>query len=222
MDESTAAVPEDRADHEARIASLEDRIADLDRFHLRIYEAFLDRSPPIVDVEHEPPVMRDLRMQVLRQCTFPGRPAPPTALLIHHTVTGDSTDLFLNIAKGHIRVHDWCSIAYHFGVHKDGSIDWCNDIMSMTPHSGRLEGNAEAVSIALAGWFTPGKDKDPSESQLDGCADLLAWLIQAHPTLDITRIYGHQEYTSTICPGTNWRDWKLVLGQKVREKLEGG
>lgn len=124
-------------------------------------------------------------------------------MTLHHTavVLGDNRNIASRLRQ-HQRYHQdrqgWIDIAYHLGVDRDGNI-----FALRTP---TLAGDT-ATSYDPTGHFLVVCEGDfdqeaVSENQLHGAALAFAWAAQIFGVATDT-LAGHQDYTSTTCPGAN-------------------
>lgn len=124
-------------------------------------------------------------------------------MTLHHTavVLGDNRNITARLRQ-HQRYHQdqqgWIDIAYHLGVDRDGHI-----FELRTPE---LAGDT-ATNYDPRGHFLVVCEGDfdqeaVTEAQLDGAALAFAWAAQTFG-VSTDALAGHQDYTSTSCPGTN-------------------
>jgi len=165
------------------------------------------------------PQIRDLRRVLPYRDTYQRRPLDLIAgVVIHHT-GGSHLDWTAEaIARYHTAEPPqglgWPGIGYHFLVHWDGAIDWCNDLEAVSYHADgqqRIAGvginNWQYVAICLTGDFMQGRR--PSVWQLLAArylVDVLSWQLgRKLPVL------GHCDLTPTLCPGEGWAEWSAAL-----------
>jgi hypothetical protein len=123
-------------------------------------------------------------------------------IIIHHSATGETSAERIN--QYHIDTNGWPRMGYHFLVHQDGIIEYCNDIARIT--YGAAGANTFAIHICLVGNY---ESDDPQPEQL-----LAARLLVENLRFALGRVYpviGHREVNSTVCPGTNWEAWKNAI-----------
>jgi len=134
-------------------------------------------------------------------------------VVIHHTAV--NADLSAqDIARYHVERNGWPGIGYHFLVHTNGDIDWCNDLEAVSYHAGGQEkksgvgiNNWRYVGVALNGCFTEGRA--PTAQQLLAARVLIA-LIEYRLGRRLA-VLGHKELGGTRCPGDDWEEWKRLL-----------
>ncbi len=132
-----------------------------------------------------------------------------TALAIHHSAAaGDIPPQ--NVAAYHVR-RDWPGMGYHFYIMGDGTIYQCNNLESISYHSGYA--NTYSVGICLAGRFMDGAL--PPDKQLAAATQLVAYLSKKL-NVKLENVKGHKELpqTQTACPGADW-----ITGQRWKDRF---
>ncbi len=164
------------------------------------------------------PALVDRRGELV--ALYPGRPAYQRrdlgqieGVVIHHTAV--DVDLAArDIARYHVERNGWPGIGYHFLVHQNGDIDWCNELETVSYHADGQEkingvgvNNWRYVGVALNGCFTEGRA--PTAAQMLAAR----WLIASIEYRLGRRlaVLGHKELGVTRCPGDNWAEWKRQL-----------
>lgn len=130
-----------------------------------------------------------------------------TILAVHHAA---GTDTVQGINTYHTQVKNWADpgeagvihaphIAYHFFIHLDGTITWCNQLWERVWHA--TNANDTALGVCLNGNCDV---LPPRPAQLEALAWLLARLLSWRG-LAHRAIWGHGELTqfgnATSCPG---------------------
>ncbi len=132
-----------------------------------------------------------------------GIPHTISRMTLHHTavVLGDNRNITSRLQQ-HQRYHqdqkNWIDIAYHLGIDRDGHIfelrtpDFAGDTATSYDPWGHFlvvcEGDFDQEAV--------------TEDQLNGAALAFAWAARTF-TVSPDTLAGHQDYTSTTCPGAN-------------------
>lgn len=102
--------------------------------------------------------------------------------------------------------------AYHWLVRMDGSIKRLLPDSALAWHAGNWDINCRSVAICLDNDY---EDQDPSPETLDTLAKLIK---ENYPGIKLESIKGHGEVKKngeTICPGSNFENWKQELFAKL-------
>lgn len=125
-----------------------------------------------------------------------------SAVIIHHTGASESAWGWDDIRADHLE-RGYSDVGYHYGVSESGLVLSGRDEQDTGAHA--LGANTGSIGVALLGDYDGGEL--PSVEQLDGVADLLAELLDAHGlTLDDVKPHNEVGATDTVCPGFDW-DW---------------
>ncbi len=132
-----------------------------------------------------------------------------TKIAIHHsaTITG-STEAF---ARYHVSQLNWPGIAYHYVVHKDGSIDFCHDHEVISFHVGNSNGST--LGICLIGDFRFQTLENVQQNALLTLIEKLLIEFQ----LTFADVWGHMEfpgYEHKQCPSINMDKFRDLLARK--------
>ncbi|MFG3406703.1 peptidoglycan recognition family protein [Streptomyces sp. NPDC048142] len=138
----------------------------------------------------------------------------PTMIIVHHTVSANTSDDSRAQAHRHARwVQDlhldrngWADTGYHFLVSRGGwitegrhrslsTLRGGSDFVQGAHTSGR---NEEAIGIANEGAYHDGAQ--PPQAQWEVLVVLCAYVCEQY-TIAPSRIYGHQDFGDTLCPG---------------------
>ncbi|MFJ5559948.1 peptidoglycan recognition family protein [Streptomyces sp. NPDC093250] len=138
----------------------------------------------------------------------------PSRIVIHHTVSTNSTDF--SRAQAHAHAHwvqdlhldknGWVDTGYHFLVSRGG---WITEgrhgsLQTLTGGTTFVLGshtsgqNDQAIGIACEGAYHAGAV--PPDAQWEVLVTLCAYTC-AQYGIPSARIYGHKDYSSTLCPG---------------------
>ena len=102
-------------------------------------------------------------------------------------------------------------IRYHFLIDGSGASFWTQPLVSILPQTSVETVNLTGVAVALAGNFS---QTVPSEAQLQGAAEIIAWLI-AHLGIRPENVLGRSEVQpDVISPGAQW-----MQGAVFKEQL---
>lgn len=109
---------------------------------------------------------------------------------------------------------------YHFCVDADGAISATQPPETMVGQSNKKpEYNRSGIAVALMGNFS---SSPPGPAQLEGAANLIAWLLDSHG-LQLDALIGRNEIEPTQSPGMQWLTgtvYKHTLQVQVQELLE--
>ncbi|MFD3627616.1 MULTISPECIES: peptidoglycan recognition protein family protein [Streptomyces] len=138
----------------------------------------------------------------------------PSRLVVHHTVSTNSTDF--SRAQAHAHAHwvqdlhldknNWVDTGYHFLVSRGG---WITEgrhgsLRALTGGRNFVLGahtsgqNSQAVGIACEGAYHAGAV--PPDAQWEVLVTLCAYTC-ARYGIPSAQIYGHKDYGDTLCPG---------------------
>ncbi|MFD3735602.1 peptidoglycan recognition family protein [Streptomyces sp. NPDC058632] len=138
----------------------------------------------------------------------------PSRIIVHHTVSADTTDF--SRAQAHSHAHwvqdlhmdknGWVDTGYHFLVSRGG---WVTEgrhgsLQALTGGTGFVLGahtsgqNDRAVGIADEGAYHTGAT--PPQAQWEVLVALCAYTC-ARYGIAATQLYGHKDYGDTLCPG---------------------
>ena len=213
--QEAARVHERLAALQAQVEALEQEVEDLD-------------LPPISGVP-KPPI-QDIVADLPRhpEATWKQRELSSIKrIVIHHTATRTTAPPEV-IAKFHV-AQGKPGIAYHYQIQGDGTIyqtERLTDVLWQVANSPLNNSvNADSVALALAGFFIPERDNEPSNEQRLEAARLIAWLMQelkldAEPE---AVVFGRNELGENVgSPGSTWLGgprWKDKLLADVRSIL---
>jgi len=155
----------------------------------------------------------------------------PEVIIIHHTATSRDYTTFQAIEAGHKRRWSYFvselgfCMGYHYLITGDGVIHQARVDEEGGAHT--INWNEKSIGICLTGNF---QNEQPSQKQLDSLTQLLT---QLRKKWNFTReqIFGHQEKSATLCPGTNLMKFiedyrqgediqKAELMKKIKELLQ--
>jgi len=126
-------------------------------------------------------------------------------ITVHHdAIPHDSrsaTQIMQQIFNSHTG-QGWPGMAYHYFIHRDGTVYQVNKHEWVTWHDGV---NWDAIGICVTGYFHPDYNNQPTKEQLQSLKALLDELCKNHPEFPASQgnVYGHRERNSTACPGNN-------------------
>lgn len=130
-------------------------------------------------------------------------------IIVHHTNTRSDASpqrlAEIDVARG------LPGIRYHFLIDGSGASFWTQPLVSILPQTSVETVNLTGVAVALAGNFS---QTVPSEAQLQGAAEIIAWLI-AHLGIRPENVLGRSEVQpDVISPGAQW-----MQGAVFKEQL---
>jgi len=122
-------------------------------------------------------------------------------LIIHHTGTSRDRTTFLAVKNYHTKTLGWKDIGYHYfidgrGVLTKGRPD---NMVGAHAKTSAPSMNFRSLGIALTGNF---EREEPTRKQVAKLENLLNGLRKQF-NIPKSRIKGHREVKSTICPGKN-------------------
>ncbi len=108
------------------------------------------------------------------------------------------------------------AIAYHYVVHADGTIEWCQDLDVETWHAGAA-GSAQYLAVCLAGAWTEARAPD---AQLAAGRALVAALSRQLGRALVVR--AHRELMPIVaCPGPRWSELRDALTPTPADSSSG-
>lgn len=143
-----------------------------------------------------------------------------TQIVVHHTLTrSDVTpERLTEMHQG----RGLPGIKYHYVIAGDGTSFHTQPLEAAVPATGVDAVNTGSVAVALAGNFS---QSAPSSFQLDGAAEVIAWLLSALG-LPTAAVVGRSEVEAgVISPGAQWLQgvsFKDTLLDRVNAILAGG
>lgn len=146
---------------------------------------------------------------------YPVRPLDSIIqIIVHHTNTRpDATPQRLaqiDIARS------LPGIRYHFLIDGTGASFWMQPIESILPQTSVKKVNLSGVAVALAGNFS---QTVPSEAQMQGTAEIIAWLI-ARLGIKPENVLGRSEVQPDVMsPGAQWMQG-AVFKEQLMEMVE--
>lgn len=140
-------------------------------------------------------------------------------LVVHHTAGNPRTETVETIHAYHRDHNSWLGIGYNWLIAADGTI-----------HLGRPDGtigahctgiNSDYAGVALSGNFMKA---EPTDSQLDSCAKLWAWLSERYGwDLDPGTLTGHRDHQrGNSCPGDGLYSKLGIIVLRGRQFARGG
>ena len=150
----------------------------------------------------------------------------PKKITIHHTWRPTASQYsgsnsIKNIQNYHMDSNGWADIGYHFliGTYPnsgDTKIYQGRPENVIGAHTGGA--NTNNVGVNIVGDYTTEKLHSKSYSTL---IQLLAWLC-SHYNISTNNIYGHCDFGSTACPGTNVYKLLSQIRKDVKNYINGG
>lgn len=131
-----------------------------------------------------------------------------TRMTIHHTheIPGmmhrSDVDIVRAIARYHRNTLHWADIGYHYLVGRDGRVYEGRPASAQGAHARGLN-NLNNLGIAVIGDFN---DHLPETKQLNTLANFIRDM-QDKYSISKSRIYGHQQFVNTQCPGKKLSAW---------------
>jgi hypothetical protein len=124
----------------------------------------------------------------------------PLRITVHHTgleehLAYDGIELLRRIESAH-RAQGWAGIGYHFIIDANGSV-WEGRPLKFQGAHARGDNNIKNIGITLAGDFN---DRTPNPAMLKALQTSLDGL-RRHFGIPKHRIFGHQKFVTTDCPG---------------------
>lgn len=126
----------------------------------------------------------------------------PEAIIIHHSLTKDSTTLSWSaIRRYHIEVNRWDDVGYHYGVELVGN---SYEILSgrmpdvQAAHCSPHGYNRKSIGICLVGNLN---EHLPPPEQIEKLIELILFLMRQYD-IPVGKVFGHREIdTRRSCPG---------------------
>lgn len=136
-------------------------------------------------------------------------------IAVHHSAT-TSGDAF-SFARYHVDYRNWPGIGYHYVILPDGTIQWTNDLTTISYHVGIQ--NTFAVGVCLVGDFSKGQPTEQQKISLKSLCRMLFGLLN----LNINNVKGHRELTpGTLCPVLDMNEVReYISSDKITILLEG-
>ena len=209
---------------EARLLSLDQRLADVDMLHasMAALESDIeDLERALVDLEtpHNSTPNQRLLPDILDvSLDLPQRTTEHWdkrklldihRIVLHHTVTstGVSPERIAEVHVGQGKP----GIAYHFLITGDGVIyatqPLTNIVQQIKSSDDNADTNADSIAVALAGDFRASRNVEPADEQRFAAAHLIAWLIESLGLgTDIAQVvFGRSELGEAVTsPGDQW------------------
>jgi N-acetylmuramoyl-L-alanine amidase len=111
------------------------------------------------------------------------------------------------IRRWHVEQNGWADIGYHFIVDRDGNVNRGRPVDKTGAFEPRV--NAHGIGVCLiGGWGSSATDdfaKHYTPEQDESLRKLIAILKKQYPT--ITKVTGHNDYSSKACPGFKVSRW---------------
>ena len=117
-----------------------------------------------------------------------------SVITIHHSAA-PATQSLETIARYHVSHNGWPGIAYHLVVLADGRVMQTQDLETRSYHDAI---NTDSVGICVLGNFVA---DDPSEQQIAGLHDAIAWVRDRVPNDHVQTIPHRERGSSAECPG---------------------
>ncbi|MFZ7104763.1 MAG: N-acetylmuramoyl-L-alanine amidase [Peptococcaceae bacterium] len=137
-------------------------------------------------------------------------------IAIHHSATKGGNAF--SFARYHVNTNDWPGIGYHYVILEDGTVQWANDLTTVSYHVG--EYNLWSVGICLVGDFTDG---EPSLIQRQVLKELCQSLFDSC-NLTNEDVKGHNELNPghTLCPAVDMNQLRTdLLEEKIAIYVDG-
>jgi hypothetical protein len=158
------------------------------------------------------------------------KPLEPRYLTIHHTASLQKKETPLEEKLRALQVFSqnpsmldtgklkaaWPDIPYHFYINWDGAIGEGREL-AFTGDTNTDYDPSGHILIAVEGNF---EIETPTTEQMQSLCRLLSWLASRW-LIDPTLIKGHQDYTTTLCPGKNLESKLPEIQHSVKSNLIG-
>jgi len=132
-------------------------------------------------------------------------------IIIHHTGPGFKT--IYDIWKVHVIKNKWSDIGYHF-ISFNGIIRLGRPLDVVGAHC--IDHNEGSIGFCICGDYTDTKlDILEFSNEARFVSDLCR-----HFNLTIKDIYGHNEFSNTICPGIDMNAFRVLVGKYIKEWKE--
>jgi hypothetical protein len=155
--------------------------------------------------------MLDLRASLPRKSWAIGtRDGPPTSVTLHYNgpplanrfpegeLAQLVTDARWQMRPGGLGAKDGGDgLQYHFVVLSDGRVAQTREVDALLWHCANAEGNRRSLSVHLP----VGGDQDATAAQWEATTRLFETLIAEFGMAGRSRVYGHQEWSDSSCPG---------------------
>ena len=148
--------------------------------------------------------------------TVPVINSPANKIIVHHTVYPNSTDYSVAQAYAHARAvqnlhiasNGWVDTGYNFiisrGGHategRTGGLDRLHAGTSFVQGAHTVGQNSQAIGIALEGTYSDGAAV-PNDQW--GALAVVCIYVANQYGIPSSQIFGHQDYSSTACPGAS-------------------
>lgn len=155
----------------------------------------------------------------------------PNKILVHHTATANSTDysqahayaLARSIQNYHMDVNGWSDTGQHLTVSRGGyimegrhySLSHLNNGSGMVVGAHCPGQNDQSIGIENEGTYM---SVGPTTALYNSLVDLCAYICYQYG-ISATRIYGHRDFLSTLCPGDVLYSMLPQLRTDVANKL---
>ncbi len=182
------------------------------------YEAPVTSAPPVVRQPVAPPPVpiQDRSWYVSRDSWTDQRVDlsnidamvnPIYRITVHHSgeygdATADTRPMLRLIEKVHMRDRGWAAIGYHFIIARDGTVYEGRPLTYQGAHSGG-DNNIGNIGVSLLGDFD--RERVPG-TQAKALALVLDRLSSEY-AIKRSRVYGHQHFKVTDCPGRYLSAW---------------
>lgn len=160
---------------------------------------------------------KDVRNALAKRGTYRRRTlASIKKVVVHHsgTVTG-SAEAYARYHTGSLK---WPGIGYHIVIEQDGTVKLCNDLESISYHSGNA--NSYSVGVSMTGDFS---QNEPTDKQWASLYKTLAELQNYLPNIKApTDFLGHQEcpgYASKRCPSLDMDALRYEIKEKTYREV---
>lgn len=146
--------------------------------------------------------------------TVPILDGQPNKIILHHTVSTNTDDFSRDQAHAHAQwcqeLHQdgngWVDTGYNFIVSRGGyitegatgSLSATQDGSSFAQGAHTAGENDQSVGLSAEGTYSDGAS--PPADQWDSMVALAAWVANQYD-IPSAEIYGHQDFSSTACPG---------------------
>lgn len=125
---------------------------------------------------------------------------------IHATTLDSSAATLARYQTIKVEGDPYPAMAYHFLVHPDGGVEWCQDLEVLTWHAGG-EGSATHLAVCLAGAA-----EAPLPAVQEGAARALLDVLCLHVGRRLAVRPHHALVPAAAgCPGPGWRLWGASL-----------
>jgi len=151
-----------------------------------------------------------------RQATGEYTSHSPDWITIHHTATPQNgASRVRSIQNYHMHNNGWIDIGYHYLIGSQGNIYEGRPVDVVGAHVGGY--NTGNVGIAVIGNY---QNEDINQRQQRGIEELGAWLCSNY-SISPQRIYGHRDFSSTVCPGDYLYDRLPDIRSNIENRLSG-